>query len=480
MEIRIILSKYEISAEYADAKKQVDLRRQEMAKEKRKHRKPIVTFLSALGVAILGIVLLFLEDETVESLMVLIVSVSLLLGGISFMIEKFRIKKFLTGILGLALYLAVALVLLLLQYYIKLITITPCLLIGIVAVIVGIVRAAICVNCFLNGYRGGIMNGLFALILILTGLFLAIAPLDNFSALRYFISLYLFIYAITLFGDFYAEVTRSELEEDRIRRRTHIAMPNLITAFKVKNMVKEIYQKIDEKKFDGKSVVEDKPNCDLDTVNLEINLHLTDPKGNQFGHMDIAIGNTVYSYGTYDKSKNKMAGFISQGTYAEIPKLPYYKYCIDNCGDYIISYGACFSEKQLNSVKDRITMFKEYCEPLELKIENPEITTPEPGKRYGDSGENLVRFLNAKIFTVTDGSFKSYFGVNVNCVQFADWLLSDTGIDAVSVGGLRTPGAFYYMLDNMFHRPNNRIIRKISYFSTENIEKIIKLGSNVD
>ena len=119
MEICIILSKYEISAEYADAKKQVDLRRQEMAKEKRKHRKPIVTFLSALGVAILGIVLLFLEDETVESLMVLIVSVSLLLGGISFMIEKFRIKKFLTGILGLALYLAVALVLLLLQYYIK-------------------------------------------------------------------------------------------------------------------------------------------------------------------------------------------------------------------------------------------------------------------------------------------------------------------------------------------------------------------------
>lgn len=196
--------------------------------------------------------------------------------------------------------------------------------------------------------------------------------------------------------------------------------------------------------------------------------------------MDIAIGNTVYSYGTYDKSKNKLAGFISQGTYAEIPKLPYYKYCIDNCGDYIISYGACFSEKQLKTVKDRIAMFKKYCEPLEFKLENPEITTPEPGKRYGDSGENLVRFLNARVFTVVDGSFKSYFGVNVNCVQFADWLLSDTGIDAVSEGGLRTPGAFYYMLENMFHRSNNRIIRKISYFSTEDIEDIIKYGSNSD
>lgn len=451
-----------------------------MAKKKRKHRKPYVTLLSALGVALLGIVLLFLQDETVEYLMVLIVSVSLLLGGVSFMIQGFRLKKFFAGILGLVLYLVVAFILIILQYFFSFITIAPCFLVGIVAVLVGVVRAAICVNCFLNGFRGGIMNGLFAVILIVSGLCLAFAPLESFASLKYFISLYLVIYAITLIGDFYAEISRSELEEDRIRRRTHIALPNLITAFKVKNIVKEIYKKIEDNKFEGKSIVEDKPNTDLDTVNLEINLHLTDPKGNQFGHMDIAIGNTVYSYGTYDKSKNKLAGFVSQGTYAEIPKLPYYKYCIDNCGDYIISYGACFSEKQLNAVKDRIVMFKEYCEPLEFKIENPEITTPEPGKRYGDSGENLVRFLNAKIYTVVDGSFKSYFGVNVNCVQFADWLLSDTGIDAVSMGGLRTPGAFYYMLDNMFHRPNNRIIRKISYFSTDNIEEVVKYGSNSD
>jgi hypothetical protein len=285
------------------------------------------------------------------------------------------------------------------------------------------------------------------------------------------------VYAVTLFGDFYAEVTRSELEEDRLHRRTHISMPNLITAFKIKNMVNDIYKKLDDNKFEKKNIVENKENSSFDTVNVEINLHLTDPSGIQFGHMDIAIGDTVYSYGTYDKSKNKLAGFISQGTYAEIPKLPYYKYCIDNCGDYILSYGACFSEKQLNTIKNRIKMFKEYCEPLEFVIENPEITTPDPNIRYGDSGENLVRFLNAKIFTVVDGSFKSYFGVNTNCVMFADWLLEGTGIDAVSAGGLRTPGAFYYMLENMFRRPNNRVIRKISYFSTDNFDEVIELGS---
>ena len=125
-------------------------------------------------------------------------------------------------------------------------------------------------------------------------------------------------------------------------------------------------------------------------------------------------------------------------------------------------------------------MFKQYCVPLELKIRHPEVTVPKPGRRYGDAGEFLVQFLGAKIYTVVDGSFKSYFGVNTNCVMFADWLLSDTGIDAVSMGGLRTPGAFYYMLENMFYRPNNRIIRKISYFSTDGIEEKIKLGSNVE
>lgn len=449
-----------------------------MGKQKRKHKKPIVSFFAALGVAVLSIVLLFLENETIEYLLVLIVSLSLILGGISYMIQNFRIKKYLAGILGLVGYILICAVLIVLQYFLWIITIAPCLLIGIVSLVVGVVRALICVNCFSNGYRGGIMNGLFSIIFILTGLVLIFSPLESFVTLRYIISIYLLIYAITLFGDFYAEVTRSDLEEERMHRRTHISLPNIITAFKIKNMVKGIYKQIEDNNFEKRIIVEDKENSGFDKVNLEINLHLTDPSGNQFGHMDIAIGDTVHSYGTYDKSKNKMAGFISQGTYAEIPKLPYYKYCIDNCGDYIISYCACFSEKQLDSVKDKIAMFKkEYCEPLEFKLDNPEITTPDPDKRYGDSGDNLVRFLNAKIFTVVDGSFKSYFGVNVNCVQFADWLLSDTGIDAVSMGGLRTPGVFYYMLENMFHRPNNRIIRKISYYSTNNIDEMVKFGS---
>lgn len=449
-----------------------------MEKQKRKHKKPIVSFFTALGVAVLSIVLLLLENETVEYILVLIVSVSLVLGGISYMIQNFRIKKYLAGILGLAGYILLGAVLIVLQYFLWIITIAPCLLIGIVSLIVGVVRALICVNCFSNGYRGGIMNGLFSIIFIFSGLVLIFSPIESFITLRYIISLYLLIYAITLFGDFYAEVTRSDLEEERMHRRTHISLPNIITAFKIKNIVKGIYKEIEDNNFEKRIIVEDKESNSFDKVNLEINLHLTDPSGNQFGHMDIAIGDTVYSYGTYDKSKNKMAGFISQGTYAEIPKLPYYKYCIDNCGDYIISYCACFSEKQLNSVKEKIAMFKEeYCEPLMIKLDHPEITTPDPNVRYGDSGENLVRFLNAKIFTVVDGSFKSYFGVNVNCVQFADWLLSDTGIDAVSMGGLRTPGVFYYMLENMFHRPNNRIIRKISYYSTKNIDEMIKLGS---
>ena len=451
-----------------------------MARKKIKQRKPIVTFLVALGVTLLGIGLLFVPDETLEYLLVLIISVSLILGGISFMIQRFQIKKYLQGIIGLVVFLLVAAVLLVLQYYFWVLTIAPCVLIGIVAILVGIVRAAICVNCFVNGYRGGIMNGIFALVLIVTGLLLTFSPLEHIFALRYFISLYLIIYAITIFGDFYAEVTLTELEEDRMRRRTHISLPNLITAFKIKNMVTDIYKKIDDKEFEKKIYVEDKETSNFDTVNLEINLHLTDPKGNQFGHMDIAIGDTVYSYGTYDKSKNKLGGFISQGTYAEIPKLPYYKYCVENCGDNVISYGACFSEKQLDSVKEKLKMFKQYCIPLELKIRHPEVTVPKPGRRYGDAGEFLVQFLNAKIYTVVDGSFKSYFGVNTNCVMFADWLLSDTGIDAVSMGGLRTPGAFYYMLENMFYRPNNRIIRKISYFSTNGIEEKIKLGSNIE
>ena len=262
---------------------------------KRKKQQPIVTLLAAIGVTILGVILLFLEDQTVEYLLVLIVSVSLVLGGISFMIQGFQIKRYLAGILGLLAYMLIAAVLIVLQYYFSIITIAPCVLIGIIAVAVGAVRAAISLNCFVNGFRGGFMNAAFALILIVTGVFLAIAPLENFGSLRMFISLYLIVYAITLFGDFYAMVTRSDLEEDRMRRRTHIALPNLITAFKIKSMVKDIYKQIEDKQFEKRIIIEDKEDSGFDTVNLEINLHLTNPAGNQFGHMDIAIGDTVYT-----------------------------------------------------------------------------------------------------------------------------------------------------------------------------------------
>ena len=441
----------------------------------KKLREPIVTLLSALVVTAMGILLLLMDDETAESFIVLVVAISILLGGISFLVQSIRIKKYLSGIVGLLLYAATAAAVILLQYVFPVVVIAPCLLVGLISIVVGLVRAAICINCFANGYRGGIKNGISAIIFTAFGIFLVFFPLEHFSGLRFIIAVYLFFIAFTMFGDFYAEVSRSELEEDRMKRRTHIALPNIISAFKIKNMVKGIYKEIEDEKFDKQIHVEYKKNSGFDHINLEINLHLTDPKGNQFGHMEIAMGDTAYSYGTYDKSKNRLAGFISQGTYAEIPKLPYYKYCIDNCGDYIISYGACLSEKQLQSVKDKLEQFKEYCEPLELEIKHPEITTPEPGKRYTDAGEYLIQFLNAKLFTVVKGSFKSYFGVNVNCVQFADWLLSDTGLDAVSFGGLRTPGTFYYMLEGMFERPNNRIVRKVSYYTTENIEEVEKL-----
>ena len=175
-----------------------------MAKQKTKQRKPVGTLLAALGVTLLGIIILFLEDETVEYLLVLFVSISLLIGGISFMIQSFKIKKYLVGILGMALYLLIALVLLSLQYYFRVITIMPSLLVGIIALIVGVVRAAICVNCFMNGFRGGIMNGVFAIIMLLSGLSLAFFPLESIVTLRYIIALYMIIYAITLFGDFYA------------------------------------------------------------------------------------------------------------------------------------------------------------------------------------------------------------------------------------------------------------------------------------
>lgn len=443
--------------------------------KKIRNKIPVLTLLSAIAVLALGILLLFLTERVVEWLVIF--SVILLLyiyGTLSFLsgIGEMHIER---GAMAMAISWSAATILLYLGFEEGVGAVLTSILIGIVALVMGLLRTLICINCIVNEIPGRLRNGISAVLCLAFALFLLIHPINNFSLLSMVAGFYLIFYAVTMFGDAFAAIFRTDLGSDRLKRRIHFAVPNIITAVKPTRMIAQIDRLIEAGKLDHGMLIEEKADHGFDHVNMEVLVHLTTQGTNKFGHVDIAIGETVYSYGTYDESKIKFGGLVAQGTLIAVPKIPYLKYCLDYQKKYVIGFGACLSEKQLATITSRIEdTIKDNAELLESEYEKA-VKSGGDGSEHTDSASNIAR-LGGKVWTITGGMFRRYFGINTNCVRFADWLLSDSGIDAISFSGLRTPGAYYDMLENMFRRKNTRVIRKISYIISKDIRYVEKLS----
>lgn len=441
-----------------------------------KHKIPLVSLGGAVLILAIGLLMLFLPPVIIETAFIfLLMGVLFIYGGIRVALA-FIDKNYIKGILSVSICWTLALLLYTCDEYFDAVISLPSILVGAVAILLGLMRLLICINSIINQFPGRVRNGISAVLCLGFGLFLVIRPIDNMGLLTMVAGFYMIFYSVTMLGDAFASIFRSDLDENRTKRRIHFALPNIITALGPSMMINKINKKLDKGQIKSGMVVEEKENTEFDTVNAEILVHLTTQGPNKFGHIDISIGEEVYSYGTYDPSSVKFAGFVSGGSYIEVPKISYLKYCLDYQKKYVIGYGVHFSGKQLEVLKNRIADFKNNCELLESEYERA-VRENRDGSEYKDSASNIVRDVGGKVYLVTEGIYKRYFGININCVQFADWLLKDTGIDAMSFSGIRTPGAYYSMLETMFRRKNTRIIRKTWYIKSSDIKYVEKLGA---
>ncbi len=434
-----------------------------------KSKLAFLTLLAAIGLFLLGVLVIILPVELVEDLIIIALIGILVVWGTTRLIQCVRIGKYPEGILAFALCWSAAIILFAYDYSQDIFAVIPSIIVGAVSLLMGIMRLLITINCIANKYKGAVRNAISAIICIGFGIFLVAHPINNFGLLSTVAGIYLIIYSITMFGDFFASVFRADMDENRTKRRVHHALPNIINAVKPANMISDINKKIQTGEVKSGMIVEEKESTDPSTVNMEILVHLTTQGANKFGHVDLALGDTIYSYGTYDSSKDKMGGFVSQGTFIIVPKIPYLKYCLDYQKKYVIGFGASLSQKQFEAVQKRIDEILSNSELFECRYEAA-LKEGEDGRDLNDPASNIVRDVGGKVYTVVKGPFRRYFGINTNCVHVADWILSESGIDAISFSSLRTPGSYYAMLQNMFKRKNTRIIRKTTYILADDIQ----------
>ncbi len=439
-----------------------------MEVKKVKSKIPWLTLLAAIGIFILGVLFLVMSNGLAELMLSLGAVVVLYIYGVIRIVNCFRNKSYVEGIVALLFCWGSATALMLLDFSDKIAALVPSVIVGIVSLILGIVRLAISVNCFINQYRGGVRNALSGVLCLLFGIPLIIRPIENFGFLTIVTGIYLIVYSFTMLGDVIASIFHLDLGDNRKRRRKHRAMPNLINAVKPSSMIKKINSDLEAGKVVSGVVIEEKHQTRFTHPNIEIMIHLTTQGANKFGHVDIAIGDTVYTYGTYDSSTVRLGGFAAQGCFVTVPKIPYLKYCLNYQKKYVIGFGAELSPQQLSAVKDKIDEMMVWCKPLVSEYERANLERRD-GSEYHDPASNIVRDLGGKVYVVKRGPFRKYFGINTNCVRVADWLLSDSGIDAISFSSLSTPGAYYAMMNNMFLRKNTRVIRKTTYIIADDI-----------
>lgn len=447
--------------------------------KKIKNHVPLLTLIASIAIFALGLLVLLLPDGIVEALLTLAFGLALFIyGGIRF-VQSFGDKKKHEGIVALIVSWGVASVLLFMDFSIDTTAAVTSMIVGAVSLLLGILRAIISINCIINKIPGKIRNGISALLCTAFGLFLLIHPIGNFALLSTVAGFYLIFYAVTMFIDALAAMSQSDLDDNRSKRRVHMATLNIFAAVKPTRLIKQINDQIENGELENGMIVEEKSDSGFDHENIEIMVHLTTQGANKFGHVDIAIGDKIYSYGTYDESKVKFAGFVAQGSMIIVPKIPYLRYCLDYQKKYVIGFGAKMSETQLATVRRKIEETLAVSEKLESEYERA-VREGRDGSEYKDSASNIVRDVGGSVYTVKEGFFRRYFGINTNCVRFADWLLSESGIDAISFSGLRTPGSYYNMLDNMFYRKNTRVFRKIYYILSSDIVDIESLASAAD
>lgn len=439
-----------------------------------KNKMPLLTLAAAVLMTAAGLGLILMPGEWIQyALMIVEVGALFLYGGLR-AVQAVINKKPQKGAVAMIMSWGIGSGLLYCGFSGQAAAVMPSIIVGSVSIIMGLMRLLICINCTVNHVKGAVRNGFSAFLCLAFGLFLVVRPIYNFDLLALVAGFYLIFYGVTMLIDALAAMFGSDMDENKLDRRIHFAAPNLITAVRPARMIAAINKQIASGSLESGMLIEQKENAGFDTVNLEIMVHLTTQGANKFGHVDIALGDTVYSYGTYDSSKVKFGGFVSQGNIIIVPKIPYLKYCLDYQKKYVIGFGAYLSEKQLATVKRRIDEALSNSEVLVSEYEKA-VAQGRDGSELNDSASNIVRDCGGRVYTVIRGMFRRYFGINTNCVRFADWLLSETGIDAISFSGLRTPGAYYAMLQNMFTRKNTRVFRKISYILSDEISHVDKL-----
>ena len=312
------------------------------------------------------------------------------------------------------------------------------IVLGIYAIMNGIVKFIYATVLFINKFRGRLFNMLLSILFFAIGIILVFSPLMHLKISLCFLGAYLILLGLNYLFEYYKDL--NHIDKTNLRRNLRVPIPSIIEAFLPYAFLKQIDDSI--KLYDNKT---------NEKSDLEILIQVTEKGYGKFGHVDLFYNNKVYSFGNYDPDSRKLGLVIGDGVLIEAPKKEYITFCVKDLDKTILGYGIKLNDKQKEAVKKEVE-----------KIENNLVKYVPSGHKKA-YGETIIRKANATLYKFKKGKFTKYVLLGCNCAHFIDRILGKAGSDILKINGLMNPGTYYDYLENKFNKKNSIVIERTIY-----------------
>ncbi len=294
---------------------------------------------------------------------------------------------------------------------------------------------------------------------------LFVAQADNaVSASIHILGVYSMIFGGSVFLDFLAEVLPPSYIA-HMKQHVHIAPPLVFTLLLPQNLRKSIsnYSKENEEVLPVFKVEKNITEQEEAKINVEVFIHVSKTLAGTAGHVDLAIEDTVYCYGAYDKQQSKKyGGVVGEGVMYEVHnKADYLKFCKAFNNETLFGFGLIIEEKELNQMKEKIEEMKARSYPWMCPSQRAR-AKGEQTDVFKDFPSRLANEIHVSFCKFKNGAYKHYWMLGTNCVTFVDELLRIGGMKTV-ITAIRTPGSYYDFLNTVFLKGSTIVVKREVY-----------------
>ncbi len=173
------------------------------------------------------------------------------------------------------------------------------------------------------------------------------------------------------------------------------------------------------------------------------------------GHCELCVDGKTYTYGNYDPDSRAILNTMGNGIVFRAEKQQYIDFLVEQDRTVVV-YGLKFDRDQRKYFRHTLELFEKTLTPWQEEAEN----TSE------DEYIHLVLDrLNADVYRINEGRFKTYFLPTINCVTLTGSLLRGTPAGNVIIPGVYTPGAYMDALHRLHLAGDDTVVSINTYNS---------------